>query len=535
MRTLLLLFLLAPTLLFGQIFPENSGGGGGGSVTVSSTNGALAIWSNTVNVGTATNLNFISANSGLLLTNSSGLISIALNPNLTTIAASGISTTNIVWVSKAGNDATGARCRLDLPFQSLTAAKNAALAGDTVYILPGSYHATNLFKNGVNWYGGSGVLLSNLSDNPGGIFDNSALGTSGAITSSIYGDMDLLVIHQDTGNPTETGVISVVHSNSNVSVQCRDILGGPDNPNFYALCLVDGYNTSVVCRDINSTLKPLAFCSAVLWHNGNGQHSLHHRGIICDDGYGIWGAGNRPGDFHVTGDFIESPAYAFVFWEPTHAENKLWVKGHSYLKGDAGGVTIGAHTQRGGKVYYQGIGKIYMQTGDAIPVFYVESAASTAKLWVECSKVTTTNNSPFMRIVSGFSDFTVQQWEDAGNPGVAKRPYNFLVEGGTNYFHGGRAAVSGPGLKATGGKTVLTGVLLDTTPTAQSTNAPAWLAGGSVVLGGCTLLSPWSAGAHSVYAASAQNVNIYNSVAQTNVHANVTVRVGPFTVDTNVQ
>jgi len=48
-------------------------------------------------------------------------------------------TSNLLYVDKAGTDSTGARGRFDLPFESIAAAVDAAEAGDTIVIRPGTY------------------------------------------------------------------------------------------------------------------------------------------------------------------------------------------------------------------------------------------------------------------------------------------------------------------------------------------------------------------------------------------------------------
>src|SRR3989442_13257882 len=69
------------------------------------------------------------------------------------VTAIDVLTGNLVWVDAVnGSDATGQRGRLRKAFQTLTAAKTAALSGDTIMVLPGVYDEKNLLKNGVNWH-----------------------------------------------------------------------------------------------------------------------------------------------------------------------------------------------------------------------------------------------------------------------------------------------------------------------------------------------------------------------------------------------
>lgn len=72
---------------------------------------------------------------------------------------------NTVFVSKDGNDGTGARERLDLPFLTPSAAKTAASAGDIIVVFPGAYTTTaNLGKDEVDWF----------------LYDNAAITWTGA-------------------------------------------------------------------------------------------------------------------------------------------------------------------------------------------------------------------------------------------------------------------------------------------------------------------------------------------------------------------
>lgn len=57
---------------------------------------------------------------------------------------SAVITQNTVHVMKNGNDATGTRNRLDLPFLTIAAAEAAAQFGDTIVVWPGTYDEENL-------------------------------------------------------------------------------------------------------------------------------------------------------------------------------------------------------------------------------------------------------------------------------------------------------------------------------------------------------------------------------------------------------
>jgi len=75
----------------------------------------------------------------------------------------GTATASQVWVSEDGDDASGLPYRADRPFATLAAAKDAASAGDTVVVLPGSYPVglgADLLKPGVNWHFFAGATVT---------------------------------------------------------------------------------------------------------------------------------------------------------------------------------------------------------------------------------------------------------------------------------------------------------------------------------------------------------------------------------------
>jgi hypothetical protein len=59
-------------------------------------------------------------------------------------------TANVLWVSKSGNDSTGARGRFDLPYLTVGAAQSAAQSGDVIRTLQGDYSSETIGgKDGV--------------------------------------------------------------------------------------------------------------------------------------------------------------------------------------------------------------------------------------------------------------------------------------------------------------------------------------------------------------------------------------------------
>lgn len=101
-----------------------------------------------------------------------------------------IPTGNLLWVDAVnGNNDLAVRGRMTVPFKTLTKAKEAAVSGDTIMVLPGTYNEKNLLKNGVNWHFLPGAKVIYSGTAAGGIFDTSGdgNGTDGGVISMITG------------------------------------------------------------------------------------------------------------------------------------------------------------------------------------------------------------------------------------------------------------------------------------------------------------------------------------------------------------
>ena len=66
---------------------------------------------------------------------------------------------NTVFVSTLGSDSTGIKYNISQPFKTIGAAVSASTTGDTVYIVPGTYSETGIFKDGVNYYFMNGSII----------------------------------------------------------------------------------------------------------------------------------------------------------------------------------------------------------------------------------------------------------------------------------------------------------------------------------------------------------------------------------------
>ncbi|HUR47827.1 MAG TPA: hypothetical protein VMZ27_18225, partial [Candidatus Saccharimonadales bacterium] len=116
-----------------------------------------------------------------------------------------------------GSDVTGQRGRLQFAFQTLTAAKTAALSGDTIMVLPGTYNEKNLAKNGVNWHFFSGAKIDYVGLLGVGIFDTNAAGGACTFTVSGFG------IFKVTSEPGPLPLIKSGYAADNIKVECDRI------------------------------------------------------------------------------------------------------------------------------------------------------------------------------------------------------------------------------------------------------------------------------------------------------------------------
>lgn len=125
---------------------------------------------------------------------------------------------NLVWVDPVnGNDDLAVRGRMTVPFKTLTKAKTAAVSGDTIIVLPGTYNENNLLKNGVNWYFMPGAKVSYSGAGAAGIFDTSANGSNGAVSSLIAGYGEFII----TATTSTAHVVHASGTGSNLVVQGR--------------------------------------------------------------------------------------------------------------------------------------------------------------------------------------------------------------------------------------------------------------------------------------------------------------------------
>lgn len=174
------------------------------------------------------------------------------------LGSAGSSTSgNSLFVDVDGSDATGTRERFDKPFLTLEAALAAASSGDCIFVRPGHYSpATQLFKNGVNWFFEPGTWVDGQTSGTGYLFDDSVDGANEAVKCTIGG-------HGVFADVTYSPAIRVSNASSRVVMFTGDSLVIPgvtlNNPTIEQ---TGGYLKIVQDGNLSNALV------AVNWTNG---------------------------------------------------------------------------------------------------------------------------------------------------------------------------------------------------------------------------------------------------------------------------
>ena len=228
-----------------------------GPVTVlAQTNGKLAAPTN-----------FILAN----VTNSDGSIGIALLADGKTdfrfTGGSNFARGSVVYLSTNGNDSTGQRGRSDLPFQSTTNARLAAVPGDTIFTFPGLYEAhMNIMTNGVTWFveAGTTFFTTNWQQPMFGDLTN-------AMTNVVLGRGIFRAVYTNggaIGGGTPWGIADVCNSGSDFVFEALQ---------FYTD--LGGSSTGTIFRNRAGKLKATAFDTMICTNSSTITHGFP---FICD-------------------------------------------------------------------------------------------------------------------------------------------------------------------------------------------------------------------------------------------------------------
>lgn len=301
---------------------------------------------------------------------------------LATLLGQAMATTNVVHVDKSGSDTTGLRGRADKPFLTLAAAKAAAQTGDVIVVRPGTYNERNLFKNGVHWLGLPGADIVYTGAGPGAIFDDSANGTSGAVSCGI--EWAGTIRHaQGSGSSLNSAAVRVSNAGSNIRLRAGVIettttLGGHS--------VMHENGTLSLVADTVAQLATTAGRAAIWWTGGTGRYQV---GLLKSDGansYAFYGSATTPTNADLLAGRIEHLPVAdeingaAVYCNAHTTDARIWVQALE-IQGKGIGV-------------YNISGKLYVtaeKISAASPIYLLTNPAGVlCQTWLRAQKVTNT-------------------------------------------------------------------------------------------------------------------------------------------------
>lgn len=426
---------------------------------------------------------------------------------------------NIITVAPNGNDINPTRLTMNvnLPFRTLTAAKNFATSGQTIVVMPGTYTGeNNLLKDGVNWFFMAGATINYTDPGSGpayGIFDDRP---TGAVTCKILGLGDFfwstgVRMYDAFGNPfppngtNMKGLFVMTQANSNIVFQARrlsiEVMINQSNANIAALHLITG-TADVTCVDIidpnqdnKVTLFPSGqdpvdvFSNAVGVYWANGNHYVDAN-IISIGFYAIWpdqpSGNSATSNLWITSDLIENFLggstiyYSNIVASDVNPNWKTWI---NVKEVRAKGTGFGAVTNNASGKHYLNALKIGGTTlGDGIQF----NMGGSGEMWVTVQKIQPHSTGVAVRCntvgANGTLYLSCLHYDCvAGGTLVSAGAPNLILEGGF------MKVTNGIGIKHTGGTCRFLGGHIDTATTDTAGNSCCDVSAAGLVLEGTTL------------------------------------------------
>lgn len=454
---------------------------------------------------------------------------------------------NCLFVAKNGNDATALTERLDKPFLTLTAAKAAAVSGDTIFVYPGTYAESNLLKNGVNWhfYDGAIVQITAAPSATASIFNDNG----SAVTSSISGRGAFIILSTSIVAGSTGGCFRLSHSGSVLRAQGKLAEFGGDNSTSGALTIVNCSSAhfefdEILAGEISSAPRRVGSANAVYWEQG--EVFIRANLIRSGSAYALWGVNDSviSGSLWCYANEIITDNYQSVVIEgiANSPKHKMWVYAN-YIEGYTDQQTARGVVRAKNSKLYVTAQKIFARSDPdnslAADVRYCAQVETGGQFWLNCQKLTA--NGGWIYVSGGTLYADVLHFEDElsavgdnWESGISVTE-GIVVSSGTLHLQGLVAStLNGSIVKHSGGLCHIANLKLDTSATNVVGNQPALVSASGLSLHNCVLVAP--ALADSIYAGSAQTVGILGNVmANKDVNANITISpLGSFTVDTAV-
>ncbi len=392
------------------------------------------------------------------------------------VGSSSITTSNVLYVAKNGNDSTGTSNRLDLPFLTIGKAKTNAHAGDLIYVFPGVYEEKNLLTNGVAYYLSAYAFLTNSA---GDIFSDN----SNEVHSVIYGEGSFYAL--------DYSILSVSNPLSKITFIGLDATNSAASGN-------NVFNIVACARvDIDVPTIDAGFSGNAV-HFGYGELHVKSSYMFGDKLLDAVDPGTNSANAWISGDYNYGTINVV---SPTNTY-KAWVRGQQ----NYGVNTI---TMAGEAFLYVGTFKL---KADALAVD-IESGNPT--LWLDVQKGE--SGGSMFYVTTGNVDAHIHDLKTG----------SIEVSGGTVKISG-MTATNSAIVSFSGGELRLESCYL------KNTNAsPINLSADGLVLSRCTLVTDGVT--NSVNALVPQTFINYFSVANAPTNITATTLVMPITVDAAVK
>jgi len=449
---------------------------------------------------------FASAAQGLLANS-------ALQPDdVLPVALNGVLTGRTIWVDSVnGDDNTAVVGRQDLPFETPEAARDAATSGYLIHVRPGAYTtSTSLAKDGVNWYGENGAIITGLSSGgANGVFNC----FEEALSFDVSGCFEIIQVVSSSATEVHAA-IWINNDDANVSVACKSVSLVAETDTMdsaYAVAGVKGSLNVDVQKKIS--LTGLLGTSAVYWERGPMYVRCPH--IYSDFTAVNSYSGSGSTEFFVDAQMIESEGGSAINVAMGDPELRTWVTAQNVISRSGGTVITCGDS-----------GKFYLQCekiggGSQAAILFTGGGGNNVEAWITTQKLS--GSGQFVQIGAGTLWLQAQEYEDTGGitTGIKVQDDTIGVAPPTlNLIGGYMELLTGNGIDIEAGKvTRANGMIVDTS--ADVTASPVTVSGGTLILKNCTLIA--EATQDSISAPTAQTVVSYGSYANTAVDGDVTV------------
>lgn len=463
---------------------------------------------------------------------------------------------NIIVVSPNGNDSAVNRLSVNknAAYKTITAAKNAAVSGDTIVVMPGTYTENNLLKTGINYHFLPGAIVTYTDPGTGdgyGLFDDRA---SGAVTCKISGEGQFhygVVIQNWAAAEEEPsaippnvanirGLFVVTEANSDIKFSFRKAT--ISTPISAHVILAENGTVNVQFSDIEDLLfgvqtllgtfeeAPVyaeSGANGVTW--GIGECHVTGQRIKVSE-YCVWPT--CPAGFASTANLwvnvqllhnrgLASSAVYYSGLSDTPITWKSWIVANE-IRSDAS-VFAGVSGNAGGRHYLSA-----QKISGPIALAFTSTATAPGEYWINAQKITGNTAGAYLTYTGNTATVHIDAMHIEATTGSA-----ITNAGGTlNLRAGNINQANGVGVTHSVGTTRITGTRINTTATDSASNYPILVSGAGVVINDCVLLAP--ALADCIGAATAQTVTNTGSYANKAKDGDVTVAVEAIVVSSAV-